>query len=160
MGIESTRFQDPNLVSCEIVTRYTQTPLVGAYLSPLILDNLPDFEEALQQFKGLNPTILGVFNVDLEDAQSSRSQSMADLLTELSIIDLVHQFQQRRWFWYLNTWTQVRQGASLCLRCNYILGTDRRRFKLVRIRDIHNYMSDHFAIRARLLIRPNRCHTC
>ena len=31
-GIESTRFHGPNMVSSEIVTGPTQTPLVGSYL--------------------------------------------------------------------------------------------------------------------------------
>ena len=40
-GIESTRFHGPNVVSCEIVTGPTQTPLVGAYFPPSTLEHLP-----------------------------------------------------------------------------------------------------------------------
>ena len=36
-GIESTRYHRPNVVSCEIVTVITRTPLVGAYLPPSVL---------------------------------------------------------------------------------------------------------------------------
>ena len=96
--------------------------------------------------------------MDLDDAQSLRSQSVEDLLTEYGLIDLVWNFRSCRWFQYLNTWTQVIQGTFLRSRCDYILRTNRCRFELVRIRDIHNYMSDHFAIQARLLQRPTRCH--
>ena len=58
------------MVSCEIVTGYTWTPLVSAYLTPSTMEHLPDFKETLQQFKALEPIVLGYFNVELEDARS------------------------------------------------------------------------------------------
>ena len=68
---------------------------------------------------------------------------MADLLTEYGLIDLVRHFRQRRWFQDLKTWTQVKHSTVLRSRCNYILGIDRRRFKLFIIRSVRNYTSDH-----------------
>ena len=44
------------------------------------------------------------------------------------------------------------------MSCDYILGTDWRRFKQVGIRDIHNFSSDHFALRAQLLWLPTHFH--
>ena len=44
-------------------------------------------------------------------------------------------------------------------RCDYILSTDQHLFKLVGIRHMSNYSSDHFALRAGLLQRPMRCHS-
>ena len=98
--------------------------------------------------------------MDLDEARSLRSQCVAGLLTEFGLVDLVRHFRQRRRLLYLNTLTQVRQGAILCSRCNYILGMDRCRFELVGIRDMCNYMSDYFAIQARLLRCPTRWHAC
>ena len=92
-GVESTRFHGTNMVRCDIVTGPTHTPLVGAYLPPLMLEHLPDVKEALQRFKGRDPIVLGDLNVDLDGARISRSQCMADLLTEYGIIDLVQQFR-------------------------------------------------------------------
>ena len=74
----------------------------------MMLEQLPDVEEALQRFKGRDPIVLGDINVDLDDARSSQSQRMTDLLTECGIIDLVRHFRQRRELRDLNTWTQVR----------------------------------------------------
>ena len=54
------------------------------------------------------------------------------------LIELVRYFRQRCRFRDLKTWTQVRQGTFLRLRCNYILRTDRRRFKLISIRNVRN----------------------
>ena len=55
------RYNIPNVVSCDIVTRLTWTPLVGAYLPPLTLEHLPDLEEYLQHFR--DPSVLGVLEI-------------------------------------------------------------------------------------------------
>ena len=153
-GIQSTRFQGPNVIICEIVTVHTRTSLIGAYLPPSTLKHLLDFDETLQCFKGLDPIFLGNFNVDLDKSRSLQSQPVAELLMEFGLIDQVRQFQQRRWFWYLMNWTQVRQGTVLYLRCDYILRADRRRFEIFGTRDMRNYTSDHFEIRKILLRYP------
>ena len=119
-----------------------------------MIEHLPDLEEALKCFK--EPIVLGDLNVDLDEARSPRSQRVADLLAEYGLIDLIRHFRQRRRFRNLKTWSQVRQGTVLRLRCDYILIPDRLYFDLVGIRDIQNFSSDHFALRARLLRRPIR----
>ena len=75
------------MVSCEIITRLTQTPLVGAYLPPSTLEHLPDLEEVLQRFRG--PIVLGGYNVDLDEVKSLRRQRVSDLFAEYGVIDLV-----------------------------------------------------------------------
>ena len=89
-GVESTHYHGANVVSCNILTGLTWTPLVRAYLPPLTLEYLPDLEEALQRFS--NPISLGDLNVDLGEARILRSQIVSDLLTEYGIIDLVRNF--------------------------------------------------------------------
>ena len=59
------------------------------YLPPSTVEHLPDVEEALQRFKVQDPIFLADINVDLDDARISRSQHLADLLTEFGLIDLV-----------------------------------------------------------------------
>ena len=71
-GIESTRYQRPNIVSCKIATGITQNPLVGAYLPLSMLEHLTDLEEALQHFR--DPVVLGDLNMDLDEARILRSQ--------------------------------------------------------------------------------------
>ena len=71
-GIESMRYHGPNVVSCEIITGLTRTPLVGAYLPLLIMEHLIDLEEALQHFR--DPVVLGDLNMDLDEARILRSQ--------------------------------------------------------------------------------------
>ena len=91
------------MVSCEIVTGYTWTPLVGIYRLPSMLEHIPYLEEALQRCKVLDPIVLGDLYVELDDARSSRSQNMAEILIEFGIIDLVWYFRQRWCFRDLNT---------------------------------------------------------
>ena len=110
-GIESTRYHGPNMVSCEIVTRLTWTPLIGEYLPTSTLEHLPDLDESLQSFR--DPIFLGKLNVDLDKARGLRSQRVSDLLAEYGLIDLVRHFRQRCRFRYLKTWSQVRQGTVL-----------------------------------------------
>ena len=80
-GIESTHFHGPNVVRCNILTRRIQTPLIGAYLSPLACDKLLDLKEALQIFKGVEPILLGDLNVDLDAVQSLHIQLVTYLPT-------------------------------------------------------------------------------
>ena len=49
-------------------------------------------------------------------------------------------------------WYQVRQGRVIRARCDYILGTDLRRFKMAGIRGVMNYPLYHFSLRDGLLI--------
>ena len=108
----------------------------------------------------MDPIVLNDLNVDLNKARSPRSQQVVDLLMEYGLIDLVRHFCQHRQFWNLQTWSQVQQGPVLRLRCDYILGTDWRRLEIFGIRYMHNFSSDHFVVRERLLLRPTRCHSC
>ena len=61
----------------------------------------------------------------------------------------------------MKTWSQVRQGRVMQSRSDYILGTYQDRFKMVGIRGIRNYPSDHFVLRSRLIIYPTEVgHHC
>ena len=79
-GIESMRYHGPDVVSCELVTGITQTPLVGANLTPSIMDHLHGLEEALKQLR--DPIVLRELNVDLDEARIPWSQQVADFLEE------------------------------------------------------------------------------
>ena len=56
-GIESTHYHGPDMVSCDIVTGLTRTPVVSAYLPPSTLEHLTDLEEDLKRFR--DPIFLG-----------------------------------------------------------------------------------------------------
>ena len=50
--------------SCEIVSGIQQTPLIGAYLPPDILEHPPDLKEALHHFSGRYPIVFRELNAD------------------------------------------------------------------------------------------------
>ena len=79
-GIDSTRYHRLNVIICEIFPGLTQTPLVGAYLPLLTLENLTHLDEVLQLFR--DPNFLGGLKVDLKEAKSPLIQQVAELLTE------------------------------------------------------------------------------
>ena len=81
------------MVICEIVTGPNWTPLISAYLRPLTLEHIPDIEEALQRFKVWDTIVLGDLNVDLNDARSSQSQRVANLLTDFGLINLIQHYR-------------------------------------------------------------------
>ena len=91
-GIESMRYHRTNMVSCEIVTKLTWTPIVGAYLPPLTLEHLPYLEEALKCFR--EPIVLGDLYVDLKETRSLLIQHVSNLLAKYGLIDLVRHFRQ------------------------------------------------------------------
>ena len=110
-GVESTLYHGPNMVSCDIITGLTRTPLIGEYIPLLTMEHLLDLEEALQRFR--YPVVLGELNVDLNKMSSLRIQQVAYLLAEYGLVDQFRHFRQRRRFRNLKTWSQVRQGTFL-----------------------------------------------
>ena len=63
--IESTRRHGPNVLSCLLKSGHKTFPIIGCYLPPSHLDDLPDLVEALTRFPTQNPIVLGDLNVDL-----------------------------------------------------------------------------------------------
>ena len=157
--IESTQFHGPNVLSCLIVSGITRTPFIGAYLPPTSLDDLPFFEEALARFHSYTNIIAaGDFNADITDLTLPRNQAVAASFAAHGLFDLLAHYRQRKRHRHLQTWYQVREGTLLRSRCDYILGTDRRLFENVGLRDPRSYSTDHLMLRATLLRRPTKCH--
>ena len=50
--IDATKLHEPNVVNCEIVYGFQQTPLIGAYISLSTLYHLSNLGEALNRFLG------------------------------------------------------------------------------------------------------------
>ena len=121
-----------------------------------MLDHLLNLEEAPKRFR--EPIVLKDLNMDLKEARRPQIRQVADLLAEYGLIELVRHFLQHRRFHNLNTCSQDQQGTVLRSICDYIIGTDRHHFELIGIRDMRNILSDHFALRDRLLRCPTRCH--
>ena len=82
------------MVSCEVITKIQHTPIIGTYLPPSTLENLPDLEEALTCFRYRYPIVIGDLISDIGKPQNSCIQQFTDLLTDFGLMDLVHHFLQ------------------------------------------------------------------
>ena len=127
--IESTRFHGPNVLIWEVINDGKRAAIIGTYLPHSTLEHLPDFEEALTHFQDQDPILLGDINANIDQSQNPHSQQISDLLMEFRIMDLLHQLWKLWRFGHMKTWYQLRQGRNMRARCDYILRTDRSRFK-------------------------------
>ena len=157
-SVESTRFHGTNVVSCKVVSGRKWTPLIGMYFYPSTLEHLLHLEEALTRFCDHNPIVLGYLKAEIGQAQNPRSQQVANLLMEFVLVDISHHFRQLWRLCHMKTWSQAPRDRFLRTRCDYILGTHWHKFEMVGIRDVRNYSSDHFKLRARILQRLMWCH--
>ena len=90
---------------------------------------------------------MGELNVDLDEDQNPHIQIFANTLMEFGLINLMHHFRKRKHLLHVKTWGQVWQGTVLRVRFEYTLGTDRRLFNIVGIKDMMNSSSYPFNLR-------------
>ena len=87
-------------------------------------------------------------NVELAEPEGDRrEEDIAATLATEGLEDMAEHFlpRRRRWCRDRRTWSMLRQGRELRSRTDYILGTDRRLFGNVAVRDpMHN--SDHYMV--------------
>ena len=100
--------------------------------------------------------MLGDLNVDLSALHDNRAADIAALIASFGLLDLLSHFYQRRRFADRATWSQVHGSSTLSSRCDYILGTDRRFFQNVQIKQPRLFSSDHFMLLGEFLSEPLR----
>ena len=134
-----------NVMSCVLVSGTKRHPLVGAYIPPADVSTLEFIELALNRFStGPAPILLGDLNVNLRAPQGARENQIAALVASYGLFDLLPNFKQRRRYGDGATWSQHRDGEVVKGWCDYILGTDRRMFSNVCLRDPQCFSSDHY----------------
>jgi exonuclease III len=154
--IEAQRKHGPNVISCIITTGLRQYPVIGAYIPPGDTTTLAFISEASNRFPGQPILLMGDINVDLRtNAPSTRDTEIMAFLATLGLEDMAMHFTQRKNFRHGNTWSMEREGTLLQSRCDYILGTDRRLFQYILIKD-PRYHSDHLMVTGGLRSAPKR----
>ena len=158
--LSSWRFSKspPYVVSWRIVYGFQRTLLILAYLSPSTLDHLLYPEEALNCFPGIEPIIVKYSITDVVWMQNPSNQQMAEFLALFGVVGLLVHFRQRLRFWYKQAWWRVLQVKFLCSRCNFFLGVEQSLFGTLVIRDLQNFSSNNFGLRAQLIMRITWCH--
>lgn len=158
--VESTQRHGPNVLSCILVSGTQHTPLIGVYLAPSHLNDLPHLEEALERFRNhkRQPLLLGDLNVDLSDMSTSRTTKVAATISAYGLEDLLLHFRPERRYTHLQTYFSRRQGKTVRSRVDYILGTDRRLFKSIKMRKPRHFTSDHYMLIGKFLTMPAKVH--
>jgi hypothetical protein len=89
---------------------------------------------------------MGDINVDLRTTTPDKCDAeIMALLSTLGLEDMSMHFIQQQGFRHGNTWHMMREGTRLKARCDYILGTNRRIFQYIRLKN-PNYNSDHLMV--------------
>ena len=161
-SIESIQKHGQNCMSWVFVSADLRIPMIGAYLTPQHLNDLPHVQRAFDRFTGSqhHPILMGDFNADVHDPTSERNREIAEFFALNGVSDLLPHFRQRRHFRHKTTWFQHRyepQPHTIRSRCDYICGSDRRLFQKVSIRR-PRYDTDHFMVSAVLLSSLPKSH--
>ena len=166
-SIESIHKHGANTMSCVLVSGPNQTPLIGTYLTPQQLDDLPHVQAALDRFTDshIRPLLLGDFNADITKQADHRCTTMANFLATNRLDDMLPNFRQRKRFRHCKTWNQHRRPIgqpwmpvqTIRTRCDYICGSDHRFFQRVSIRE-PRYSTNHYMVEATLFSALPSCH--
>lgn len=152
--VESVSNHGPNVISFELVTGYRRVPCVGVYIPPNDLTTLEFLLQALDRFQNRDPIVLGDLNIDMQSPRDAREVEIAGALSARGLEDMLKHFKQSRGFRHGNSWRQFRGGRLESSRCDYILGSDRRLFSNMQLKDPRCFSSDHWLIRGELLSAP------
>jgi exonuclease III len=131
--IESQHRHGLNIISCILVSGPKCIPLIGAYLPPKTLTDLPHLLEALHRFPHDTPIVMGDLNVDFSNQTSKRVTEVSSLLASHGLTNLMDHYQQRRKHRDQTTFHKMIKGKEVKSRCDHIFSTDRRLFETVSI---------------------------
>ena len=157
--VESVKKYGPNVISCHLVTGRRRIPVVGAYIPPSDEDliTITYINKAMDDVpNGLNPLLMGDLNANLADPRDDFAAQVAAAVVSYGLDDLLLHFKQRRGKRHGYTWSQRNNGELVTARCDYILGSDRRMFTKVALRDPRLFSSDHLMVMGMLLSAPKR----
>ena len=151
----------PNVISFQLATGARQWYIVGVYLAPNDTSTMERVIEALRSRpRGAELLVAGDFNVNLATPEGDRrAEYIATTLATEGLEDMAKHFLPRdsRWCRYRRTWGMFRKGREVRYQTYYILGTDRRLFRNVAVRDPrHN--SDHYIVLSYLPSAPPTEH--
>ena len=133
---------------CQVATGAKRWHIVGAYIAPEDEVTMETVINAIgRKPPGAELMVAGDFNVDILEPEGRRAENIATDLATAGVEDMAQHFMPRgrRWYRDRRTWGMRRQGQVVRSRTDYILGTDRRLFQNVAVRDPrHN--TDHYMV--------------
>ena len=147
--VEAVEKFGPNFVGFQLATGARRWYIVGVYLAPEDTTTMERVSEALRSKpRGAELLVTGDFSVYLASPEGyRRAEEIATSLATEGLEDMARHFLpwESRWCRDRRTWGMIRKGREVRSRTEYILGTDRRLFRNVAVRDPwHN--SDHYMV--------------
>ena len=160
--VEAVRQFGPNVVGFQLATGVRRWYIIVCYLAPDDTLTIESVVTALKERpRGTALLVAGDLNTTLTDPENDRrGAEIVAALTEAVLEDIAAHFLPRKRIWgrERRTWSMVREGKVVRYRTDYILGTDRRLFWNVYVRDPrHN--TDHYMILGCLRSAPERAHS-
>jgi hypothetical protein len=130
--------------------------VVGAYIPPDDTATLEYVSKALtDRPEGVDPILIGDLNANLADPGSEREHEIAATVAACGLEDMASHFRPRRPYREGYTWKMSRLGSLVTSRCDYLLGTDRRTFLNVCLKD-PRFDSDHFMVLGTVRSAPQK----
>ena len=137
--VEAVERCGPNVMVFQVAMGERRWHIVGAYVAPEDEVTMETVIAAIgRKPPGADLMVAGDFNVDiLAPEVNRRAENIATDLETAGVEDMAQHFmpQRRQWSWDRRTWDMRQKGQVVRSRTDYILGTDRRLFKNVAVRD-------------------------
>ena len=143
--VEAVERCGPNVMVFQVAKRERRWNIVGAYVAPEDKVTMETVIAAIgRKPPGVDLMVAGDFNVDILAPEGRRAENIATDLATAGVEDMAQHFmpRRRRWSRDRRTWDMRQKGQVVRSRNDYILGTDRRLFKNVAVRDPWNN-TDH-----------------
>ena len=132
----------------QVATGERRWHIVGAYVAPEEKVTMETVIAAIgQKPPGADLMVAGDLNVDILAPEGRRAENIAMDLATAGVEDMAQHFMPRRRRWNRDRWTwdMRRKGQVVRSWTDYILGTDRRLFKNVAVRNPRNN-TDHYMV--------------
>ena len=156
-AVEAVQQFGPNVIGFQLTTGARRWYIVGCYLAPDDTSTIERVVKALRECpKGAKLLVAGDLNINFAAPEGDRrEEDIAATLATEGLEDMDPHFlpRQRCWCRDRRTWGMLRNGREVRSQTDYILGTDRRLFEIVFVRDPwHN--SDHYMVLGFLTSSP------
>ena len=147
--VEAVRKYWPNLIGFQLATGKRRWYIVGCCLAPDDTSTIERVVEALRdQTKGAELLVAGDLNIKHAAPEvDRREEDITTIIATEGLEDTAPHFLPRQRWWCRDrqTWGMLRKVREVRSWTDYILGTDRRLFRDVSVRDPwHN--SDHYIV--------------
>ena len=156
-AVEAVRKFRPNVISFQLATGARRCYIVGCYLAPDDTLTIERVVEALRELpKGAELLVAGDLNANLTGPEGDRrAEDIAATIATEGLKDMAQHFlwQERRWCRDRRTWGMLWNGREVRSRTDYILGTDRRLFRNVAVRDPRHNL-EHYMVQGCLPSAP------